>query len=64
MKVLGQYDTDGKYLKYKKPIEVNQFGNTLVDKDGMCWAVKDEYGDWISPTMKKLGLKSKIKAAI
>ncbi len=26
--------------------------------------VKDEYGDWVSPTMKNLGLKSKIKVTI
>jgi len=64
MKVLGQYDTKGKYLKYKEPIEVNQFGDRLIDKDFTCWAVKDEYGDWVSPTMKNLGLKSKIKVTI
>ena len=64
MKILGQYGLDGKkkeFNPFMKPIEVNQFGDTLRDEDGMVLAVKDEYGDWVSPYLKKLGIKSVFK---
>ena len=63
MKILGQYDTNGQnFAPYTAPREVVQLGNTLRDpSDGGVLAVKDEYGDWVSPTLKSLGLKSIIK---
>lgn len=62
MKMLGQYDTDGNYLPFTEPQEVVQFGDTLRDKDtGFVEAVKDDYGDWVNPRMRALGLKVKIK---
>ncbi len=57
-KILGQYSTDGELIKFVKPVLVVQFFDTLRDEDGMVWAVLDEYGDWVSPTMKEKGLKS------
>lgn len=61
MKIIGQYGTDGNYQAYTKKQTVYRFGNTLRDTDGIVVAVKDEYGDFVSPTMKRLGLKSKIE---
>lgn len=58
MKITGQLDVQGKPMAFTQPIAVNQFGNTLRDSDGISWAVKDEYGDWVSPTMKRAGVKS------
>lgn len=59
---IGQYDTDGRYQPYTRPVEVSQLGNTLRDKeDGFVIAVKDQYGDWVSPSLLRLGIKSKIK---
>ena len=59
-KITGQYDTSGNFGPFTKPIEVVQFGNTLrTPDDGMVWSVKDNYGDWVSPTMLRIGLKSK-----
>ena len=65
MRILGQYDTTGNYLAYTSPIEVVELGNTLRDKmDGFIWAIKDDYGDWVSPALHKIGVKSKIKIGI
>ena len=61
MKVLGQYDTSGDYRAYTEPQEVFPFGHTLRDGDGFVVAVKDSYGDWVSPTLHKMGIKSKIE---
>ena len=61
MKLLGQYGTKGEYNPYVKPIEVTQFWDTLRDNEGMVWAVKDEYGDWVSPNLKRIGVKSIVK---
>lgn len=61
MKALGQYDTSGDYIAYVAPQEVFLFGNTLRDEDGFVVAVKDDYGDWVSPTMHRLGIKSKLE---
>jgi len=60
MQVLGYYDTDGKGpYPYVRPIPVRALGNRLVDTDGTCWAVLDEYGDWVSPSMRSIGVKAK-----
>jgi len=64
VEVVGQYDTNGAYAPYHMgPIPVRRFGDTLRDSDGFVWAVLDEYGDWVSPTMLRLGLKSKIEVS-
>lgn len=62
MKVIGDYDTDGNFSAYAKPVEVVQHGNQLMETDsGMIWAVKDEYGDWVNPNLLRLQVKSIIK---
>ena len=61
MKILGQYDSQDGYHKLKKPIEVIKFGDILQDNYGMVWGVKDEYGDWVSPTLWKYGIRAKLK---
>ena len=62
---VGQYDTSGQYMPYVKPQACSRFGNHLLDvQDGFAVAVLDEYGDWVSPVMKALGLKSKIEVSI
>ncbi|OGC95041.1 MAG: hypothetical protein A2W25_01420 [candidate division Zixibacteria bacterium RBG_16_53_22] len=61
MKVIGQYGTDGEYHAYTEPQDVYLFGNSLRDRDGFVLAVKDSYGDWVSPTLHRIGVKSKIK---
>ena len=58
---IGQYDTQGVYQAYVKPVELIQFGDTLRTDFGHCIAILDEYDDWVSPTMRELGLKSIIK---
>lgn len=60
MKILGQSSTNGEFTPYVKPIEVKEFGKTLRDEEGMVWAVRDEYGDWVSPNLKRIGIKSKM----
>lgn len=60
LKITGYYDTKGKGpTPYAKPIEVVEFGKTLRDQDGCVWAIKDDYGDWVSPAMHRIGVKSK-----
>ena len=67
MKILGQYDTQDDYDEWKEPVdvvevvEVVEFGDILRDKYGMVWGVKDEYGDWVSPTLRKYGIRAKLK---
>lgn len=60
MQVTGYYDTDGRGpFPFKLPIPVSQLGNRLIDCDGTCWAVKDDYSDWVSPTLHQIGVKAK-----
>lgn len=61
MRVVGQYDTSGKYIPYKEAQKCYRLGKSLCDEDGFVLAVMDEYGDWVSPSMHALGLKSRIK---
>lgn len=62
LQVLGFYDTDGGYLKSATgPIDVTDVSGRLYDTDGMCWAVRDQYNDWVSPTMLNLGKKARIE---
>jgi hypothetical protein len=63
MVVAGQYDTEGKLTPFKDPVEVNQLGNRLLCKDGICWALRDSYGDWVSPTLHSVGVKCKVKVS-
>ena len=59
MKVTGQISADGSVINFITPFEVVQFGDTLRDKfDGFTVAVKDEYGDWVSPTLRGIGVKA------
>jgi len=57
MIITGQKDTEGKFMPFTKEIPVNNFGGRLICNSGICWAIKDSYGDWVSPNMHKLGLK-------
>jgi hypothetical protein len=61
MKALGQYDTSGDYRAYTEPQEVFLFGKSLRDNDGFVVAVKDSYGDWVSPALHRMGIKSRIE---
>jgi hypothetical protein len=64
MLIKGQYSTDGKgYLEFKEPVNVAEFANTLIDEDGFIVGEKDDYGDWVSPRMKALGLKCKLEVS-
>ncbi|MDJ0712579.1 MAG: hypothetical protein QNJ14_19510 [Woeseiaceae bacterium] len=59
LQITGQLDTEGNPISWTGPIDVVRFGNTLRNKEtGMVWAIQDEYGDWVSPGMHSLGLKS------
>jgi len=57
---IGQYDTEGDYQEYASSVELQRFGNTMRTDFGHCIAVLDECGDWVSPTLQQLGLKSVI----
>jgi len=61
MKIVGQFNKDGEYRPHIEPVIVRRLGNSLVDKHGTMKAVKDEYGHWVSPTMRKYGVKCVIK---
>ena len=61
MQIVGQYDTDGNYVPYTEAQEVSQLGSALISEWGFTVAVKDEYGDWVSPTLARMGLKSVIE---
>lgn len=62
MKVTGSYDTDGNYQPYTKSVEVVQYGTQLIETEtGMLWAIRDEYGDWVSPNLHGIGVKVKIE---
>ena len=59
--VEGQYDTAGQYMKFVTPQVGFVFGRSIRDEDGFSLAIKDDYGDWVSPTMFRLGLKCKLE---
>jgi hypothetical protein len=61
---VGQYDTSGTYAPYTAPIEVFRLGKSLRDSDGFTWAVLDDYDEWVSPTLRHMGLKSKVEIII
>lgn len=61
MKITGQYSTDGELIPFVEPQEVTPFGNTLRDADGFVMAVRDDYGDWVSPSLHRVGVKSKME---
>lgn len=65
MKIKGDWDVQGQYMERNpdKQMELTQFGNSLRDEDGMVWAIKDEYGDWVNPTLARMGLKVKLDIA-
>ena len=57
--IIDQLDVDGNSIGLSGPIDVVRFGDSLRDKTtGMCWAIKDGYGDWVSPLMYSFGVKS------
>lgn len=61
MQILGQYDLNGEYREWRVPRDVVQFGNTLRDKYGLVWGIKDGYDDWVSPTLYAYGIKAVLK---
>lgn len=61
MQILGQYNSQGEYIRYHEPMNVTRFGDTLRDSDGMVWAVLDKYGDWVSPSLKSVGIKNNLE---
>ncbi|MEE9401639.1 MAG: hypothetical protein V3V47_00420 [Desulfobacteria bacterium] len=62
MKAIGQYDAQGNYTEYAMTVDLTQVEDTLrMSEDGMVFAVKDDYGDWVQPMLRKLGVKSVIK---
>ena len=62
IQVVGFYDTDENYRDSATgPIDVVERFGGLYDEDNMCWAVRDQYNDWVSPTLLNLGLKAKVK---
>lgn len=64
MKIIGQYSSSGELIPYVEPQEVTQFGNTLRDVDGLVLAIKDNYGDWVSPSLYRVGVKSKMEVVV
>lgn len=63
VQVLGCYDTDGKLVPYVAPVRGFIFGSSIRDEDGFALAVLDQYGDWVSPSMLRVGIKSKMEIA-
>lgn len=63
LQVVAQYDSTGKSkTKFATPIDVVQIGNTLRDKTfGFVFAEKDAYGDWVSPALRAIRVKSKFE---
>jgi len=61
VKVIGQYSASGEFCAYTAPLEVFRFGDTLRDADGLLVAVIDEYGDWVSASMRRIALKSRME---
>lgn len=59
--IVGGLTTSGKPQANAKSYRVVEFGDVLRDPFlGSTCAVKDSYGDWVSPTLKSVGLKSKM----
>jgi hypothetical protein len=59
--LVGYFDTDGNYDTYRTPIYGFERGDRFQDPDGMTWAVRDQYGDWVSPLMLSRGIKVRQK---
>jgi len=61
VKIIGAYDTKGELIKFEKPVKVVRFDRLLcMEQDGHFMAVMDEYGDWVNPQMKQIGIKLKM----
>lgn len=45
------------------PVRGFIFGSSIRDEDGFALAVLDQYGDWVSPSMLRIGIKSKMEVA-
>jgi len=58
--VTGAYNTEGVLMPFTSPVSVVQLGNKMIDRNGTPWAIKDEYGDWVSPTLHAVGVKGKV----
>lgn len=61
MRILGQYDSNGVFCAFVTPLVVYVYGNYLRDIDGFVVAVKDSYGDFVSPRLLQHGVKSKFE---
>jgi hypothetical protein len=59
--LVGYFDTAGNYHTYRTPIYGFEHGDHFHDPDGMTWAVRDQYGDWVSPLMLSRGIKVRQK---
>lgn len=50
------------FFPYDRPLEVRLLGNTLRDWfDGTVQAVKDEYGEWVNPRLKRIGIRQRLE---
>jgi len=64
MRVHGQFDEDGEFHPYMQPWDGVIFGGTIRDPfDGQVLAIKDEYGEWVSPTMRSVGIRRRLKVS-
>lgn len=62
MQVVGFYDTDENYRDSATgPIDVTERFGCLYCEDNVCWAVRDQYNDWVNPTLLDLGLKARVE---
>ena len=59
--VLGCYNSEGVLVPYVAPVQGFIFGDSIRDEDGFALAVLDQYGDWVSPSMLRVGFKCKMK---
>ncbi len=61
MQIIGQDDTAGHFIPLDDPIPVRQDGNLLLDADNFPWAQQDDSGEWVSISLARIGIKSKLK---
>lgn len=63
MRILGQYDTHGRYWSYAYPWTVSAWGSQLRDESGHVVAIMDQHCDWVSPSMGTTAARAKLKVA-
>lgn len=62
LRIHGAYDSEGNLQPWLMPCDGVLFNNTIRDPtDGAVWAMKDEYGDWVCPIMRKWGVRRVLK---